>query len=186
MSEKSLKTIVLDSVEYQAEAEVLKALHISKTDGEDNKKRLDNAEKEVSKLEGERDGLRVKLDSLEKEVKELKENTVNDEAIEKAIQERIGVLSIAEKYGVEVQKGDTDLEIKKKVILFITPDAQEKLDSADEVYVNARFDASVSLFSKEENNVSGAALGANRNDSVEDLSMKRKDYIYKLSRGEEV
>lgn len=145
MTDPNLKKFTLDGVEYQAEADVIK--HCQKVDSENKEltKKIDEAEKlhkdELSKLQ-------AKLDTALEENKVLKEKAdeaakLNPEAMKKALDEKMVLMGAASVAGVEYNVDMVDLAVKKAIVKTLFPGSAEKIDSADEVYVNARFDVAL-------------------------------------------
>lgn len=156
-----LKTINLDGIDYEAEETVIKALHAAneradkaEKDACGTKKELDEAvanakkakdelEKKISEIEAERDTAKEKADSLEKENAELKKNNLDSARIDEAVNAKIELLHNAEKANVEVKADMSDMDIKKAIITSAFPNA--KFDGKDEVYIQARYDATVEM-----------------------------------------
>jgi hypothetical protein len=153
----AMKTIKLDGVEYQAEAEVLTAL--SK-----ETQRADNAEAQVknldilkSTLEGERDSLKETLDSKNKEIDKLKADSLDPKRVEDAVKKRLVLLDAARLANVEITDNSTEDDIRKGVILSVYPNA--KLDGKDTAYVEARFDAALEDLANKQDSANRALLG---------------------------
>lgn len=141
MADKQYKSIKLDGVDYEAEAKVLEALHNSSTRADALQSELDALKGEKSKLEAEKDVHAEKVDSLTKELEELKKNHVDSKEVEAKIAKRVALLATANKLGVEVKADASDREIMEAVVKAKAPNA--KLDGKDEVYIQARFDSIV-------------------------------------------
>jgi len=136
-----MKTIQLDSVDYQADEAVIDAYKAQKTRADNADISIASISAEKSKLEGERDSIKTKLDSLEKELADLKAKSVDASKLQEMVKNRVALEGIASKAGVEVKMDSADLDIKKAVILKLQPKAV--LEGKDEVYINARYDASI-------------------------------------------
>jgi tetrahydromethanopterin S-methyltransferase subunit B len=149
--EDSMKTIKLDGVEYQAEAEVIKALTIAKNDNETLSKDLETIKKDSSKLEAERDDYKDKLDAVNKELEELKNKKLDTDEINKLVKARQELISYADKAGVEVKEDEVDVDIKKKIIV-ATTGTKVNLDEKDESYIDARYDGAIELLDVEKEN----------------------------------
>lgn len=148
----SMKKIKLDNgVEYEAEEKVIDALHVTK-------QKLDTAEKTISELEDvkkQKSEIEAKKDTLEEENKKLKEDAekakeLDPKKIDEAVQARLLLLDAAKKAEVEIKEDMSVLDIKKAVILKASPEAKEKLEKADDVYIQARFDAALETFTEKE------------------------------------
>lgn len=102
---------------------------------------------ELTKVKTDLEATTAKYDQLkednEKLASELEKAVKADhsEAVNKAIKDRLALVTVADKAGVEVKDTDTNDEIKKAVILKVSPSAKEKLDSCESTYLDARFDA---------------------------------------------
>ena len=136
-----MKTIQLDSVDYQADEAVIDAYKAQKTRADNADISIASISAEKSKLEGERDSIKTKLDSLEKELADLKAKSVDASKLQEMVKNRVALEGIASKAGVEVKMDSADLDIKKAIILKLQPKAV--LEGKDEVYINARYDASI-------------------------------------------
>jgi hypothetical protein len=143
-----LKTINLDSVDYQAEAKVIEVLQSHKADAEDAKAKLDSANAEKSKVEAERDSLKEKLDASIKEMDALKAVHVDASEVQKLVKQRVELESFAGKIGVEIKDDMADLELMKAIIVAQAP--QASLEGKDETYLRARYDAAVESYSVED------------------------------------
>lgn len=142
----SLSRVVVDSVGYEAPAEVVNALNKAEKNIVAEKARADGLEhtvktlhNEIESLKGERDTLKDRCDSLEK--------ADHSAAIKKAAKERASLIDNANKilHPEDIAKLDEmdDLDIKKEVIKKLMPSA--KLDGQSEVYISARYDSAVDI-----------------------------------------
>lgn len=156
-----LKKINLDGIEYEAEAEVIKAYKRAdekakkaEEDACEQKKAMDKKvadledkekelEKRISELEAERDTAKEKADSAEKELEEVKKTSLDSKTIDAAVNAKIELLHNAEKAKVEVKADMSDMDIKKAIITSAFPNA--KFDGKDDVYIQARYDATVEM-----------------------------------------
>ncbi|MDR2403416.1 MAG: DUF2213 domain-containing protein [Spirochaetaceae bacterium] len=171
-----MKKINLDGVEYEGEEKLIQFY-------QDQKKRADAAEKDlekaradsaeaktaVSKMEAERDAQKDRADTAEKELKEAKDQALDPKRLDEAVNARVLLFDAADRAGVEIKDGMTDLDIKKAVISAVSPTA--KLDGKDEVYIAARFDAAVEILGDKADGESRAVGGglpptASRNDAA--------------------
>lgn len=137
-----MKKIKIDGVEYDAEAPVIAVY--TQTQAELETLKADTS-KEIDELKADNQKLEAERDQLKEENWKFKEDAKNDEGLkekelEKAVQSRLNILDSAKRAEVEVKKDMSELDIKKEVIVKLFPGAKEKLDNADEVYINARFD----------------------------------------------
>lgn len=156
-----LKKINLDGIDYEAEPEVIKALHSEKERADkaendacetkktmdkkvaDMEKKVTELEKRISEVEAERDTAKDKADGLEKELDEAKKANLDSSRLDEAVKAKMELLHNAEKAGVEVKEDMSDMDIKKAVILSKFKNAN--FDGKDEVYVQARYDATVEI-----------------------------------------
>jgi hypothetical protein len=144
-----MKKINLDGVAYEGEEKLIEFY-------QNQKKRADAAEsaleaakedhrKAQSTLEADRDAQKDRADKAEKDLKELREKALDPKRMDEAISAKLALIENATKAGVECKDGMTDTDIKKAIVLAVTPGAKEKLDARekDEEYLNARYDAAV-------------------------------------------
>ncbi len=162
--EAMLKKINLDGIEYEAEAEVIKALQKADARAEKAEKERDDAcgekkamdkkvadledkekelEKRISELEAERDSAKDKADSLEKDLEKAKADSADPKRLDEAVKAKMELLRNAEKAGVEVKEDMSDMDIKKAVILSKFQSAN--FDGKDDVYIQARYDATIEM-----------------------------------------
>lgn len=156
-----LKKINLDGIDYEAEAEVIRALQRAdekakkaEEDACEQKKAMDKKvadledkekelEKRISELEAERDSAKEKADSLEKDLEKAKSDSADPKRLDAAVKEKMELLHNAEKANVEVKADMSDMDIKKAIINSAFPNA--KFDGKDDVYIQARYDATVEM-----------------------------------------
>jgi hypothetical protein len=137
----NLKKITIDGVEYEGEAKVIESLSLAKEEIKQLKIDNDTMKKDKVDIEANRDQLKEENEKLKKDMEEA--TKANPEVVEKAVKERMVVLDSARRAKVEIKSDMSELEIKKLVVKELFPGSEEKLDSADEVYVNARFDGAI-------------------------------------------
>jgi hypothetical protein len=194
-----LKKINLDGIDYEAEESVIKALNAEKAradkaenDACETKKSLDKKvadfekkvtefEKRISELEAEKDTAKEKADSAEKELEELKKTSMDSKKMDEMVNAKIDLLHNAEKAGVEVKSDMADSDIKKAVIAKVFPNA--KFDGKDEVYVQARYDATIEILAERADNKSRQftsdlppAEHADENDARERMIQRLKNH----------
>ena len=156
-----LKKINLDGIEYEAEAEVIKALQRAdekakkaEEDACEQKKVMDKKvadledkekelEKRISELEAERDAANEKKDAAEAELEKAKADSADPKRLDEAVKAKMELLHNAEKANVEVKADMSDMDIKKAIINSAFPNA--KFDGKDDVYIQARYDATVEM-----------------------------------------
>lgn len=130
-----MKTIKRDGVEYQADQKIIDLL----TDAEKNLEKLkvdhDELKDEKTKIEATRDQANEEMEAMKADDKE----KLSTDAIEKAVQLRMVVFDAARRAKVELKADMKEDEIKKAVIISLSPKtAVEKLDKSS--YLDARFD----------------------------------------------
>jgi hypothetical protein len=195
----SLKKIKLDGIEYEAEESVIKALNAEKARADaaendacetkksmdkkvaDMEKKVTEFEKRISELEAEKDTAKEKADSAEKELEELKKTSMDSKKMDEMVNAKIDLLHNAEKAGVEVKSDMADSDIKKAVIAKVFPNA--KFDGKDEVYVQARYDATIEILAERADNKSRQftsdlppAEHADENDARERMIQRLKNH----------
>lgn len=156
-----LKKINLDGIEYEAEAEVIKALKKAdekakqlEEDACETKKTMDKKvadmekkvtefEKRISELEAERDSAKEKKDAAEAELEKVKADAADPAHLDAAVKAKIELLHNAEKAKVEVKEDMSDMDIKKAIITSQFPKAN--FDGKDDVYIQARYDSAVEM-----------------------------------------
>lgn len=141
--EPMLKKVNLDGVDYEAEAKVIEVYTQTKTRADAADAKVTELTTQVSTLSAERDTHKDKADALAKEVEALKADSMDDAKLEATIAAKLALRETARKLGVEKVDGVSDLELKKSVIMKVTPAA--KLDGKDDVYIQSRFDASLEM-----------------------------------------
>jgi hypothetical protein len=173
-----LKKVHLDGVDYDAEAPVITALVTAKDRADKAEDSIKELTATISSTQAEKDTALAKVDSLSKELEEVKAAQLDQSKIDSAVEAKLKLVKTATLAGVEVKDGMTDAEITVAVIKSAFPSAN--LDGKDSVYLAARFDGAVEMLSeKKENNsdvqtvVSGEFLGQPKADS----SDARKRYV---------
>lgn len=129
----------IDGKEYELDSTVKS--HIEKLEA-----KLETAETKVSgldSLQGTYDALEVKLQNTEKELKEAKESQFSADELDKKVEERVGLISIAKPLLDDSFDftGKNEREIKEAVIS--TTKEEFKGDGKSDDYINAFFDATV-------------------------------------------
>ena len=163
-----LKKISLDGIDYEAEESVIKAYNAEKTradkaekDACETKKSMDKKvcdledknkelEKRISELEAERDSAKEKADSATAELEKVKADSANPKRLDEAVKAKMELLHNAEKAKVEVKADMSDIDIKKAIVTSQFPKAN--FDGKDDVYVQARYDATVEILAERADN----------------------------------
>jgi len=170
----NFKIIKIDGVDYQAEPQVIQSLTLLKEENEKLKNDLFEKEESFKKdktvLEAERDKFKEDSEQIKNETEDLKKSI--PQLIEDSIKQRIQVLDAAKKANIEIKEDSTELEIKKQIILSLYPTAKEKLDNADENYVNIRFDGAVERLEEIQKEVSTEIF---KKDSIENEGSNKLD-----------
>ena len=186
MADKQYKSVKLDGVDYDAEAKVVEALHLSTTRLDALQSELDALKGDKSKLEAERDVQKEKVDSLTTELETLKKSHVDSKEVEAKIQKRVALLDSANKFGVKVSAEMSDIDIMKAVVVAKAPNA--KLDGRDDIYIQARFDSVLEdAVASEAGDASARAAGGSaptdKNDGADACGIEKKkaDYRKKLA-----
>lgn len=111
--------------------------------------RLDEIGADVGKLRSEVSEQKARADQAEEALaaeKQARKNDSSDEKVRAAVKARVALETTAGKILADDKlKLDemSDDELRKAVVLKVSPNAQEKLDAADHAYLSARFDAAV-------------------------------------------
>ncbi len=141
--EPMLKKINLDGVDYEAEAKVIESYTKEKVRADGAEAKVTELSTTISTLTAERDTHKDKADALVKELATAKADAQDPAKLEAIIAGKLLLRETAKKLGVEKTDGLSDLELKKAVILKVTPSA--KLDGKDDIYIQARFDSSLEM-----------------------------------------
>jgi hypothetical protein len=159
-TEDVMKTTRIDGVDYQAEAKVIETMDKAQKDLQTKTDEFnvykEDSDKQISTLEAERDDFKAKLVKAEADLKEAQDKADDPARVDAAAKAKLELYQVAEKAGVEVQDGMTDLEIKKAVIAKVCPDV--KLDEKDDTYIGVRFD-----IAREDLDKANVAAETNRN-----------------------
>lgn len=144
----SFMKITIDSIEYEVDnAEFVKLFKEQLKELGKVKSDLVEKDIELKKVRSDLSTSHAKADTLKEDNDQLKEDTEklkkvdHSEEVTKAVRARIDLERAAEKAGVEVKEDSKDDDLKKEIILTVYPNAKEKLDAGDEVYLTARYDA---------------------------------------------
>lgn len=183
----NFRKIILDSVEYQAEKEVIDTLSKLKKDNASMKEQLKEVETNhkdaLSKVEADRDTYKDKFESLEKESKD---KELTDEQIRDAVNERVTLIDHAKNAGVEVKEEMTKLDLQKETILKVFPQAD--LKDKEETYIAARYDSAIELLQEKKDKETQASNNeklftndTKPNVEIVDSEKARQDYINRIS-----
>ena len=197
-----LKKINLDGIDYQAEESVIKALNAEKARADKAEKERDDAcgekktmdkkvadmekkvtefEKRISELEAERDSAKEKADNAEAELEKVKADSADPTRLDEAVKAKLELLHNAEKANVEVKEDMSDMDIKKAIIVSQFPKAN--FDGKDDVYINARYDASLEIITAKNDGETRQATSdlppenrADENDAREKMIQRMKNH----------
>lgn len=134
-------------VEYEVDKDVIAYFTQTKKDVADLDSKVTKLEgdavtlkKDTDVIEAERDSLKEKVVSLDKEIETFKSAKPNEDEIAEMVKARLDLETKAKLAEVET-KDKSDSDIVKEIILKVSPDA--KLDEKSEDYILARFDSAV-------------------------------------------
>jgi hypothetical protein len=177
--------IVIDGIDYEAAPEVANALTKANKATADAQVKADAALVGIEKIKADRDTLKAKVDAADEEAKTLPAK------IAVAVKDRLDLERTASAILPKDTKLDglSDKEIRTAVIKAKFPKA-DNLDTASDIYLQARFDAAVELVetppsSAAEQRKTSAAH--DKNDSHADCdSGSSRDKMIKRMKGEKV
>lgn len=130
--EDHMKTIQIDSVDYQADEAVINALKVAQGDSAAKQKALDA-------MTAERDAAKSQLDAANKEIETLKTASKDEKAFAEKVNARIALLKQADEAGIEKAEEMDDKSIKTAIIGKAFEDVS--LDGKSDDYIQAMFDA---------------------------------------------
>ena len=185
---ENMKTIQIDSVDYQAEDAVVNAYKSEKVRADSLVVELEAKKNEISTLEAERDSAKEKVDALVLENEKLKKASVDEAEIAKRVDARIALVALAGEVKADVKPDMSDMDIKKAILLAKNP--KLALDGKDEVYVNARIDClQEDIALEKDRNAVASTNGANapavptvNADSAEEAYNRMVDKLRKQGR----
>lgn len=129
--EDSMKSIKIDGVDYEAEAKVVETLVALQARADE----AEQAQKELEACQAKLDSANEQLEAAQKEL----EGAIKADSVESLVAARIALLDTARTAGVEVKADQSEIDLKKAVILKAFPKAD--LAEKSDVYIDARFDA---------------------------------------------
>jgi len=155
----NMKKIRLDGKEFEVSEEVASRLDSLETDNSSLKDTNRGLTAKADALEGERDGLKVKLEA------ELKKD--HSAEIAEKVKGRIALISKAAEFLKKDEdiSGLSDRDVQIKAITAIQPES--KFDGKSDEYVAARFD-SICEFKKDTKLAEHFKVASNKTDGVED------------------
>lgn len=141
------KKITIDGVEYLGDADFVKTYQKLNKDNQDLQTKVDKFEKETEQLKKDKEKAEADRDSYKEQLE-----AKSDEEIEKKVEDRankkLKIFDVAKRADVEIKDDDKDIDVQKKVIKKMFPNA--KLDNASETYIEARFDSATDLVNEAE------------------------------------
>lgn len=182
----NLRTIQIDSVDYEADENVIKALKAAEAKVDSLGADVKKAQEKATSVEAEKDALQAKLDSAEKKVKELEEAKVDEAQINELVNARVALLNSAKEAGVEVKADMSEMDVQKAVINKVYPDT--KLDDKSEAYIMARFDCAMEDLPKEKDadasvrQANADTAPVEKQDSADDARKAMIDRLVKQGR----
>ena len=189
----NMTKVKLDNgLEYEAVPEIAVEVTRLKKDLDDALELLNEATaekedacKKRSEMEASLDAAKEKVAELEKAMAKMQEDSADQTKIDAAVQERLKLLAVAQKAGVQDAEKLDSAELRKKVILSVAPAA--KLDGRDQAYIDARFDHAVEELENrspndDKNRRDAADLpdSSKRNDGLDDEETARQKYLDRL------
>jgi hypothetical protein len=168
----------IDGIEYEAAQEVINSLEKANKTSNDLTENVKTLTTKLTEVTANYDSMKAQVDKSEKDMP-LK--------IKSAVDERVNLLSIAmnhlDEKDTETIEKLSNTDVKKKIILKYCPDA--KLDGKEEIYINARFDSTIELNKKSEeddntsehNKAHGDSSKTNQGNIVETARKKYLDSI---------
>ena len=184
----NMKTIQLDSVDYQAEEAVVNAYTSEKVRADTLADELEVNKKSISTLEAERDSAKERVDALVLENEELKKVKTDEAEIAKRVEARIALVALAEEVKAEVRADMSDLDMKKAILIARNP--KLKLDEKDATYIDVRIDCVREDLTLEKDKVaqasvagaSGPAIPVVNADSAEEAYKRMLEKLHKQGR----
>ena len=146
-----MKTVRIDGVDFEMSEQAAQAVGKVLGSHDQLTEKLDGLKETATKEKARAD----KADEDLTAAKKLHEDGSSDEKIRDAVKSRVALQTTA----ASILKDDSlkldemsEADIKKAVVIKVSPTAKEKLDEADEVYVSARYDAAVESFNEDQKN----------------------------------
>lgn len=187
LEDPNMETIKIDGQEFEVSAEIAKsfrkheakhdeALSTSQKETAKAEAKVDAKEEELVEAKKESSKLEAKADGLEDENKALKaekENKMDANEMDALVEERTSICETATKLVKDFKKdGLSNLEIKKQVIVSVSPDV--KLDEKSEDYIDARFDGIVENIESYSDKLKDEINKVTKTDSKDELNKETK------------
>jgi hypothetical protein len=175
-----LKKIVLDSIEYEAEESVIRALKTACDRADTAEKGVADAGVAMEAIKAERDTYRGKADALEQELVAVKASKADEDAIKAGVDKRLKLIDAAMKAAITLKGDETNVDIQKAVILSAFPDS--KLNDASDVYLAGMFDGALAFLSaKNDASVRVVGLAEVHSDSTDKVATADAAYRARLA-----
>lgn len=173
----NLKTISIDSVDYQADEAVLNVLKDTKSTLSAKENELASVKADKATLEAARDSLKEKLDGVQKELEALKATQLDETAINAKVLARIALLDSAREAEVEVQNDASEMDIKKAVIGKVF--AKVALDGKEDVYIHAMYDCAIAELTQKKADDANAGNREVGGSQTAPVTVNKADEAYK-------
>lgn len=173
----NLKTISIDSVDYQADEAVLNVLKDTKSTLSAKENELASVKADKATLEATRDSLKEKLDGVQKELEALKATQLDETAINAKVLARIALLDSAREAEVEVQNDASEMDIKKAVIGKVF--AKVALDGKEDVYIHAMYDCAIAELTQKKADDANAGNREVGGSQTAPVTVNKADEAYK-------
>lgn len=175
---KKMAKIIINDVEFEADARVAEEFSVIRKNKEDLQKQLADKDTQISKLTADADSSKEKLEALQEENEKLKKDATDETKIQEAIKTRIALTDVAIKHEVEIKEDMNDVEIKKAVIMKAFPKAD--LAEKDIVYIDARYDSALEILDERtvaENKKTVADIKPDVSIKKDEAISKREKYL---------
>lgn len=186
---KKMAVFKIDGVDFEMSEQAIQA--VSKKIAH-----ADHVEEQNKKLVEDVSAEKARADKAEEDLaseKEARKNDVSDEKIREFVRNRVALertaSSIVKDEKVKLDEM-SDQEIKKVVVIAVSPSAKERLDSCDDTYLNARYDAAIEAWKDAEANkqtpshlarVATVSVGNTKLDA-KSARERMLEYNYKIGR----
>jgi uncharacterized protein len=182
---ENMKTIQLDSVDYQAEPAVIDAYKSEKARADSLVEDVESKQTTISALEAERDSAKEKLDAAMTKITDMEKAHLDEAEITKRVNARIDLMALATDVKAEVKADMSDLDIKKAILVAKNP--KLSLDGKDEMYINVRIDCLKEDLAVEKDknalaNVQSVNAPGGRVDSADSADAAEKRYRERLAK----
>lgn len=142
-----LKTVKIDSIDREAEAEVIIELNNRQDKVDKLQEENETLTKDKDEVQGKLDSANEELETAKKDLEEAKKD--QPEKVDEAVETRLSLVELAGKFDIELKKDEdekiklTNDEIQKAITLKAYPESESKYDEGSDEYKSARFDSAV-------------------------------------------